>query len=169
MHTCILKINCACCLFPTFLLGTFFGRYNPYCEYGAFPLFFAVSVGSIEIVKILIEAKANPFQRDQMKNTILHMAVLHDQPEMYRFCHAFLEDRLFHGLKTDEMAWKGEAVEWTKYAGPSFMRSKDKHIGNPCKSTPSAEGAQARGIQQQQRNKDAKLGDTPLACVYYNG
>ena len=62
--------------------GRFFSKGQP-CYYGEYALSFAVSTGQGNIVDILLRAGADASARDTHGNTCLHMAVIHNQPEMY--------------------------------------------------------------------------------------
>ena len=62
--------------------GRFFSKGQP-CYYGEYALSFAVSTGQGNIVDILLRAGADASARDTHGNTCLHMAVIHNQPDMY--------------------------------------------------------------------------------------
>jgi transient receptor potential cation channel subfamily V protein 6 len=62
--------------------GRFFSKGQP-CYYGEYALSFAVSTGQSNIVDILLRAGADALAQDTHGNTCLHMAVIHNQPEMY--------------------------------------------------------------------------------------
>ncbi len=62
--------------------GRFFTRGQP-CYYGEYALSFAVSTGQGDLVEILLECGADATARDLHGNTCLHLAVIHNQPEMF--------------------------------------------------------------------------------------
>lgn len=62
--------------------GRFFGRDAP-CYYGEYALSFAVSTGQGRLVKKLLKAGADATAQDTHGNTCLHLAVIHNQPDMY--------------------------------------------------------------------------------------
>ncbi|KAK7475681.1 hypothetical protein BaRGS_00033107, partial [Batillaria attramentaria] len=61
-------------------------NYEGEAYFGEYPLAFAASRGDIKIYDYLIEKGAEPNKEDSFGNTVLHMAVIHDQREM--FVHA---------------------------------------------------------------------------------
>ena len=62
--------------------GRFFTRGQP-CYYGEYALSFAVSTGQGVLVEILLDRGADATARDTHGNTCLHLAVIHNQPEMF--------------------------------------------------------------------------------------
>lgn len=62
--------------------GRFFSRGAP-CYYGEFALSFAASTGQGDLVEILLAAGADATAQDTHGNTCLHMAVIHNQPDMF--------------------------------------------------------------------------------------
>ena len=63
--------------------GQFF-RPGGACYYGEFPLSFAVCTNQPDLVRILLDAQADPTRKDSMQgNHALHMAVLHNHTDMY--------------------------------------------------------------------------------------
>ena len=62
--------------------GRFFARDAP-CYYGEYALSFAVSTGQGSLVNTLLEAGADATAQDTHGNTCLHLAVIHNRPEMY--------------------------------------------------------------------------------------
>ncbi|XP_063430515.1 transient receptor potential cation channel subfamily V member 5-like isoform X2 [Mytilus trossulus] len=59
--------------------------YEGYAYYGEYPLSFATCIGNQEIYDYLINNGADPNLQDSFGNTCLHMAVIHDQVEMYKY------------------------------------------------------------------------------------
>lgn len=51
--------------------------------FGEYPLAFAACLGHKEIYNYLMEHGADPNKRDTLGNTVLHMCVIKDLPEMY--------------------------------------------------------------------------------------
>ena len=62
--------------------GRFFSRGAP-CYYGEYALSFAASTGQGDLVEILLAAGADATAQDTHGNTCLHMAVIHNQPDMF--------------------------------------------------------------------------------------
>jgi len=58
-------------------------RFEGYAYYGEYPLSFAASVGHYEIYDMLIEHGCDPNMKDTHGNNVLHLTVIHDQPDMY--------------------------------------------------------------------------------------
>ena len=63
-------------------------RFEGYAYYGEYPLSFAASIGNDEIYDVLIKSGCDPNQVDRYGNGVLHLTVIHNQPEMYQ--HALL-------------------------------------------------------------------------------
>lgn len=62
--------------------GRFFSRGQP-CYYGEYALSFAVSTGQGIMLDILLKAGADAMVKDSYGNSCLHMAVIHNKPDMY--------------------------------------------------------------------------------------
>uniref|UniRef100_H2ZM53 Ion transport domain-containing protein n=1 Tax=Ciona savignyi TaxID=51511 RepID=H2ZM53_CIOSA len=60
-------------------------KYEGYAYYGELPLSFAVSIGNKEIYDLLIEHDCDPSLTDRFGNNVLHLTVIHDQPDMYYY------------------------------------------------------------------------------------
>ncbi|XP_052231546.1 transient receptor potential cation channel subfamily V member 5-like isoform X2 [Dreissena polymorpha] len=60
-------------------------NYQGYAYYGEYPLAFAVCFGYMDIYDYLIDNGADPNLQDSFGNTALHMAVISDQAEMYKY------------------------------------------------------------------------------------
>ena len=58
-------------------------NFDGYAYYGEYPLSFAASIGNQKIYDLLIERNGNPSKLDRLKNGVLHLAVIHNQPDMY--------------------------------------------------------------------------------------
>jgi len=63
--------------------GRFFSRGQP-CYYGEYALSFAVSTGQGDLVRQLLERGADAMARDTNGNTCLHLAAIHNQPEIFK-------------------------------------------------------------------------------------
>ncbi|KAK6183603.1 hypothetical protein SNE40_011050 [Patella caerulea] len=59
-------------------------NYEGYAYYGEYPLSFAACFQHTDIYDYLIENGANPDNKDVFGNTVLHMAVIYNQPKIYR-------------------------------------------------------------------------------------
>ncbi|XP_041349921.1 transient receptor potential cation channel subfamily V member 5-like [Gigantopelta aegis] len=66
-------------------------NYEGDAYYGEYPLAFAASFNNQEIYDYLIENGANPDLQDSFGNTVLHLTVIHNQPQMYK--HAVQHNR----------------------------------------------------------------------------
>ncbi|XP_060075724.1 transient receptor potential cation channel subfamily V member 5-like [Ylistrum balloti] len=60
--------------------------YDGYAYYGEYPLAFAACFGHEEIYDFLIDHGADPDLQDSFGNTVLHMVVIADQVNMYKYC-----------------------------------------------------------------------------------
>ncbi|XP_045165814.2 transient receptor potential cation channel subfamily V member 5-like isoform X2 [Mercenaria mercenaria] len=60
-------------------------NYEGYAYYGEYPLAFAACFGYMDIYDYLIDNGADPNLQDSFGNTTLHMVVIADQPEMYKY------------------------------------------------------------------------------------
>ncbi|KAL4226497.1 hypothetical protein ACF0H5_014482 [Mactra antiquata] len=60
-------------------------NYQGYAYYGEYPLAFAACFGYMDIYDYLIDNGADPNLKDSFGNTSLHMVVISDQPEMYKY------------------------------------------------------------------------------------
>ena len=58
-------------------------KFEGYAYFGEFPLSFAASVGNDEIYDRLIKKGADPDKKDRYGNNVLHLTVIHNQPDMY--------------------------------------------------------------------------------------
>ncbi|XP_050407567.1 transient receptor potential cation channel subfamily V member 6 [Patella vulgata] len=59
-------------------------NYEGYAYYGEYPLSFAACFQHTDIYDYLIEHGADPYNKDDFGNTVLHMAVIHNQSKIYR-------------------------------------------------------------------------------------
>ncbi|XP_059150513.1 transient receptor potential cation channel subfamily V member 5-like isoform X2 [Physella acuta] len=59
--------------------------YDGYAYFGEYPLAFAASLGNTDVYDYLLEHGADPNLQDSFGNTILHMVVIADQRDMYRY------------------------------------------------------------------------------------
>ncbi|XP_050404943.1 transient receptor potential cation channel subfamily V member 6 isoform X2 [Patella vulgata] len=59
-------------------------NYEGYAYYGEYPLSFAACFQHTDIYDYLIEHGADPNNKDEFGNTVLHMAVIHNQSKIYR-------------------------------------------------------------------------------------
>uniref|UniRef100_A0A0N5AF80 ANK_REP_REGION domain-containing protein n=1 Tax=Syphacia muris TaxID=451379 RepID=A0A0N5AF80_9BILA len=55
--------------------------------FGEYPLSFAVCINQIDCYRLLISKKADPNAKDTNGNTVLHLAVIHEKPEMLRLAY----------------------------------------------------------------------------------
>ena len=62
--------------------------------FGEYPLAFAACLGHKEIYNYLIEHGADPNKRDTFGNTVLHMCVIKDLPEMYEHAVCFRQPHI---------------------------------------------------------------------------
>ncbi|KAK3102533.1 hypothetical protein FSP39_012024 [Pinctada imbricata] len=60
-------------------------NYEGDAYYGEYPLAFAACTGNMEIYDYLIEHDADPNLQDSFGNTVLHMVVISDQVDMYKY------------------------------------------------------------------------------------
>lgn len=60
-------------------------NYEGYAYYGEYPIHFAAATGNQEIYDYLIDHGANPNVQDTFGNTALHMVVICNQVEMYKY------------------------------------------------------------------------------------
>ncbi|KAK6183600.1 hypothetical protein SNE40_011048 [Patella caerulea] len=90
-------------------------NYEGYAYYGEYPLSFAACFQHTDIYDYLIEHDANPNNKDEFGNTVLHMAVIYNQPKIFR-----------HAVKH----WFKKAAEFKNEAGltPLTLASK---LGRP--------------------------------------
>jgi len=82
--------------------GKFFQPGAP-CYYGGYPLSFAASTNNKEAADVLVRSGASLRDQDSYGNTALHLAVLHDHPQMYDW----LMEKAGH-----ELLQKGEPQFW---------------------------------------------------------
>ena len=57
--------------------------FDGYAYYGEYPLSFAASIGNQKIYDLLIQNGSKPCKTDSFGNGVLHLAVIHNQPDMY--------------------------------------------------------------------------------------
>ncbi|KAK0416395.1 hypothetical protein QR680_012460 [Steinernema hermaphroditum] len=62
-------------------------RYSGQMYWGEHPLSFAACTNQLDCFRILRACKADPNRQDTNGNTVLHMAVIHELPEMFRLAH----------------------------------------------------------------------------------
>uniref|UniRef100_A0A1I7ZKR4 ANK_REP_REGION domain-containing protein n=1 Tax=Steinernema glaseri TaxID=37863 RepID=A0A1I7ZKR4_9BILA len=62
-------------------------RYTGQMYWGEYPLSFAACTNQPDCFRLLRACKADPNQQDTNGNTVLHMAVIHELPEMFRLAH----------------------------------------------------------------------------------
>uniref|UniRef100_A0A915Q646 ANK_REP_REGION domain-containing protein n=1 Tax=Setaria digitata TaxID=48799 RepID=A0A915Q646_9BILA len=55
--------------------------------FGEYPLSFAACINQTDCYRILLAKHADPNQKDTNGNTVLHLAVIHEQPEMLKLCY----------------------------------------------------------------------------------
>ncbi|VDD85581.1 unnamed protein product [Enterobius vermicularis] len=55
--------------------------------FGEYPLSFAVCINQVDCYRLLISKKADPNAKDTNGNTVLHLAVIHEKPEMLRLAY----------------------------------------------------------------------------------
>ncbi|GFO42754.1 transient receptor potential cation channel subfamily v member 6, partial [Plakobranchus ocellatus] len=60
-------------------------NYDGYAYYGEYPLAFAACFGNTDIYDFLLDHGANPNLQDSFGNTVLHMVVISNQSDMYRY------------------------------------------------------------------------------------
>ncbi|XP_064606487.1 transient receptor potential cation channel subfamily V member 5-like isoform X2 [Liolophura sinensis] len=60
-------------------------NYDGYAYYGEYPLAFACCFGNREMYDYLLDHGADPDYQDSFGNTVLHMAVIANQVEMYKY------------------------------------------------------------------------------------
>ncbi|BFZ08106.1 hypothetical protein BsWGS_11144 [Bradybaena similaris] len=60
-------------------------NYEGYAYYGEYPLAFAACLGNKDIYDYLLDHGANPDLQDSFGNTVLHMVVISDQSDMYKY------------------------------------------------------------------------------------
>ncbi|XP_076811482.1 transient receptor potential cation channel subfamily V member 6-like [Clavelina lepadiformis] len=60
-------------------------KFEGYAYYGEYPLSFAASTGNHKIYDMLIDHGADPNKQDRNGNSVLHLTVIHDQPDMYYY------------------------------------------------------------------------------------
>ena len=58
-------------------------KFEGYAYYGEYPLSFAASIGNQKIYDLLIERGCDSSKADRFGNGVLHLAVIHNQPDMY--------------------------------------------------------------------------------------
>ena len=58
-------------------------KFEGYAYYGEYPLSFAASSGNQKIYDLLISGGCDPNKVDRYGNGVLHLAVIHNQPDMY--------------------------------------------------------------------------------------
>uniref|UniRef100_A0A1I7VQW6 ANK_REP_REGION domain-containing protein n=1 Tax=Loa loa TaxID=7209 RepID=A0A1I7VQW6_LOALO len=61
--------------------------YNGRMYFGEYPLSFAACINQTDCYRILIAKHADPNRKDTNGNTVLHLAVIHEQPEMLKLCY----------------------------------------------------------------------------------
>ncbi|VDN94168.1 unnamed protein product [Brugia pahangi] len=61
--------------------------YNGRMYFGEYPLSFAACINQTDCYRILIAKGADPNRKDTNGNTVLHLAVIHEQPEMLKLCY----------------------------------------------------------------------------------
>ncbi|VDO26587.1 unnamed protein product [Onchocerca flexuosa] len=61
--------------------------YNGRMYFGEYPLSFAACINQIDCYRILLAKHADPNRKDTNGNTVLHLAVIHEQPEMLKLCY----------------------------------------------------------------------------------
>ncbi|VIO98414.1 Uncharacterized protein BM_BM5691 [Brugia malayi] len=61
--------------------------YNGRMYFGEYPLSFAACINQTDCYRILIAKRADPNRKDTNGNTVLHLAVIHEQPEMLKLCY----------------------------------------------------------------------------------
>ncbi|GFS23202.1 transient receptor potential cation channel subfamily V member 6, partial [Elysia marginata] len=59
--------------------------YDGYAYYGEYPLAFAACFGNTDMYDFLLEYGADPNLQDSFGNTVLHMVVISNQSDMYRY------------------------------------------------------------------------------------
>ena len=57
--------------------------FDGFAYYGEYPLSFAASIGNQKIYDLLIQNGSKPCKTDSFGNGVLHLAVIHNQPDMY--------------------------------------------------------------------------------------
>uniref|UniRef100_A0A8R1Y174 ANK_REP_REGION domain-containing protein n=2 Tax=Onchocerca volvulus TaxID=6282 RepID=A0A8R1Y174_ONCVO len=61
--------------------------YNGRMYFGEYPLSFAACINQTDCYRILLAKHADPNRKDTNGNTVLHLAVIHEQPEMLKLCY----------------------------------------------------------------------------------
>ena len=60
-------------------------QFQGYAYYGEYALSFAASLGNHAIYDLLIDAGCDPTRKDRYGNNLLHLTVIHDQPDMFYY------------------------------------------------------------------------------------
>ena len=108
--------------------GEFFARGNQ-CYYGELPLSFAVATNQADVVRILLDAGADPTLTDEEGgNNAVHMAVLHDLPEMVQLLLA---------------EWQARRHTHPEWADPSetCLSERPNRRGQRCLALAAAESS----------------------------
>ena len=58
-------------------------NFDGYAYYGKYPLSFAASIENQKPYDLLMKHNCNPFRTDRFQNGVLHLAVIHNKPDMY--------------------------------------------------------------------------------------
>ncbi|KAK6994962.1 transient receptor potential cation channel subfamily v member 6 [Biomphalaria glabrata] len=77
-------------------------NYEGYAYYGEYPLAFAASLGNTDIYDYLLEHGADPNLQDTFGNTVLHMVVIADQTDMYRYAVRHHKVRAITSIKNKQ-------------------------------------------------------------------
>ena len=116
--------------------GRFFSRGAP-CYYGEYALSFAASTGQGELVEILLAAGADATAQDTHGNTCLHMAVIHNQPEMYTLiCERW--ERGKDEANASTLA-RASSARWRRRAADADADAAPSDASQPSVSTSSLE------------------------------
>ena len=68
--------------YPTLPLMT---NYSGFSYYGEYPLSFAASMEQFDCVRLLLTQGVDPNKQDSNGNTVLHMLVIHNKLDMFKF------------------------------------------------------------------------------------
>jgi len=60
-------------------------QFQGYAYYGEYPLSFAASLGNHKVYDMLVDSGCDPTKRDRFGNNLLHLTVIHDQPDMFYY------------------------------------------------------------------------------------